>query len=131
MKTKKAHRYERYEKESEERYNIPKVMDLSLKHKRKADVTIKMSNTRQTSSPSGLPASFVVISFGGGIVITIGEGLEVGEARKVLTTAKTIIGVQIVKIEIDKNDGLDSLYCDATEDDNELPSSLIIDLPIW
>lgn len=46
------------------RYNIPKVMDLSLKHKRKADVTIKMSNTRQTSSPSGLPASFVVISFG-------------------------------------------------------------------
>lgn len=28
-----------------------------------------------------------------------------GEARKVLTTAKTIIGVQIVKIEIDKNDG--------------------------
>ncbi|GET62548.1 hypothetical protein GLOIN_2v1771916 [Rhizophagus irregularis DAOM 181602=DAOM 197198] len=46
------------------KYNIPKVMDLSLKHKRKADVTIKMSNTRQTSSPSGLPASFVVISFG-------------------------------------------------------------------
>lgn len=37
------------------RYNIPKVMDLFLKHKKKADVTIKMSNTRQTSSPSGLP----------------------------------------------------------------------------